>query len=125
MAAGEITIDGAWIPAAPPGSRMLAGYLDLHNGRETPLVITGAASEAFGRVEIHRSTVVDGVAKMRRQERVEVGPGQTVSFEPGGLHLMLMRPASPPKPGDVITLTLITGDDRRLPFQARIRHREQ
>lgn len=121
--AAEIRISGAWIPAAPPASRMLAGYLDLHNGGSTPLVVTGAAGEDFGRVEIHRSTVVDGTARMRRQDRVEIAPGETLRFEPGGLHLMLMRPGRTLHPGDTTRLELITASGTRLDFSAEVRHR--
>jgi periplasmic copper chaperone A len=41
------------------------------------------------RVEMHESLEEDGVAKMRQIESgVEVKPGETVEFAPGGKHLM-------------------------------------
>lgn len=123
--AGEpaLEISSAWIPEAPPTARMLAGYLDVANRGEKPLVIAGAASEAFGKVEIHRTIQVDGVARMRRQTHIEVAPGKAVHFEPGGLHLMLMRPENPPRAGDEIQLRLIDEDGSEYPFTAQVRKR--
>lgn len=121
-AAADLVIRDAWIPEAPPTARMLAGYLTLSNPGDGEVVVTGAESE-FGRVEIHRSEQVDGVSRMRRQDAVEVAPGETVRFRQGGLHLMIMGFERAPAAGTEIPLALIDADGNRWPFRARVRPR--
>lgn len=121
-AAAELVIRDAWIPEAPPTARMLAGYLTLSNPGDSEVVLTGAESD-FGRVEIHRSEHVEGVSRMRRQDAVEVAPGETVHFRQGGLHLMIMDFERVPTAGNEIPLVLIDAEGNRWPFRATVRPR--
>lgn len=75
----------------PPGAPVAAGYLTLTNTGDEELVISGASSATVGRVELHRTTIVDDVARMERQERLTVPAGETLTLERGGYHLMLME----------------------------------
>lgn len=122
VAAADLSIRNAWIPEAPPTARMLAGYLTLSNSGDSEVVVIGAESE-FGRVEIHLSEQVDGVSRMRRQDAVEVAPGETLHFRQGGLHLMIMGFERAPADGTEIPLVLIDAEGNRWPFRARVRPR--
>jgi copper(I)-binding protein len=119
--AGRLVVDAAWIRAAPPGARMLAGYARLTNAGDAPLVVTGAASAAFGDVSMHASIIEDGVAKMRPLDTVTLAPGATETFAPGGKHLMLMQPAASLATGEkaTITLTVEGGGDVAAEFTVR------
>lgn len=108
FAAGHLVIDGAWIRTAPPGAMMLAGYANLRNDGDAPVVVTAADSADFGAVSLHESVEEDGVARMRPIDRVEVKPGASVVFAPGGKHLMLMRPKRELKPGDSVKIHIST-----------------
>lgn len=121
--AEPVQVRNAWIPEAPPNARMLAGYLDLENAGSTPVVIVAARAEGFGRVEIHRTVTEDGVSRMRRQDRLVVDPGQTVTFEPGGLHLMFMHMDRRPRPGDRVEVELIDAEGVSWTFSAEMRPR--
>lgn len=90
-----------------PGAGMSAGYLDITNNSGEPLVITHVTSPQFGKVELHETTVEDGVARMRPLDSLVVPPGETVVLERGGKHLMLMRPVDTP---DAVTLSLYSGE---------------
>ena len=120
-AAGKLVVDDAWIRAAPPGVRMLAGYARLTNTGDAPLVVTGATSTAFGDVSVHASVVEDGVAKMRPLPRLTIAPGATETLAPGGKHLMLMQPAAALATGAkaTITLTVEGGGDASAEFVVR------
>lgn len=54
--------------------------------------ITGVSSPLAKTVEIHESTSAGGMAGMERRDVVELPAGKTVSFGPGGLHLMVIGP---------------------------------
>lgn len=96
-----------WIPAAPPAARMLAGYMELVNDSEDAVEIVAARADGFGRAEIHRSVREGGMARMRKIDRLVIEPGETAMLERGGLHLMLMMPQRPHRPGDTVTIDLL------------------
>ena len=99
-----------WIPAAPPGAPMLAGYMTLLNDGNEAVRIAAVRAEGFRRVELHRSFHEDGVARMRRVDGLVIEPGEAVTLERGGLHLMLMQPLRPPPPGRAVRIEFL---DRR------------
>ena len=94
---------------APPGALTRAGYLTLHNRGKRERVLTSATSNAYQRIEFHRTEVVDDVSTMRREARVHIAPGASVTFEPFGRHLMLMQPLDNTR-DDLVTITLCFGD---------------
>ncbi|HWN30953.1 MAG TPA: copper chaperone PCu(A)C, partial [Burkholderiales bacterium] len=59
-----------------------------------------------GSVEIHSMRLENGIMKMRQLESLELPAKQTVKFEPGGLHIMLLALKRPLKLGDKIPLRL-------------------
>lgn len=87
LVAGEVRIT-----APRPGTAMSAGYLRLENPGRAAVTLTRVTSPQFGRVDLHRTVVEDGVSKMRPVPELVIAPGESVTLEPGGLHLMLMQP---------------------------------
>ena len=104
----------AWVRAAPPDAGMTAGYLTISNPGDRPMTLTGVRSDAFERIELHATIMEDGIARMRMEEAVEIPPGETVAFEPGGRHLMMFGAKTPLGEDDAVglTLTFLTGDAR-------------
>lgn len=74
-----------------PGMSMTSAYMSLRNNSATELQITRVSSPNFGTVEIHSSSIEDGVAKMREIETLIIPPDSSLVLQPGGTHLMLMR----------------------------------
>lgn len=104
---GEIEIGHPWTRATPPSASVGGGYLTLTNeGDETDRII-GGSSPAAERVEIHFMEMEEGVMKMRKiDDGVEIAPGETVEFAPGGYHLMLIGLKEPIAEGDRVPVTL-------------------
>lgn len=117
---GAPVVSDAWVRRVPPAARMTAAYLDIHNPGPDPVVVIGADSPLFGMVEMHATVTVDGMSRMREQERVEIPAGETVSFEPGGLHLMLMQATHAIPSSGEIPFTLVLEDGRSLDFSATV-----
>lgn len=84
-----------------PGMQMTAGYLTLTNNTTQAINISQVTSPQFGSVEMHESVIEDGMARMYPLGELTVLAGKAVIFEPGGKHLMLMRPI-----GEFETVTL-------------------
>jgi len=82
------TASAAWVlmPAVP--GRPAAGYFTLHGGGTADRLI-GASSSRAAKVELHGSMAMGGVMHMAALTEVPLPAGGTVSFAPGGNHLML------------------------------------
>ncbi|MGD8977501.1 MAG: copper chaperone PCu(A)C [Gammaproteobacteria bacterium] len=112
-----------WIRLAPPGAGMMAGYLVLENPGEQPLELVAVSSPAFSSVEVHRTEIVGGVARMIAEPDLTVPPGGRAVFEPGGRHLMLHGPARDLGEGDTVALAFEFADDARVEIQVPVRRR--
>lgn len=77
---------------ALPGRAMTAAYLSLTNNSRDAIRLSSVASPNFAAVEMHETVLEDGIARMRAVDEVIIAPASTVTFEQGGLHLMLMQP---------------------------------
>lgn len=106
QAAGHVMVDNAWIREAPPGAAAMAGYMTLMNKGDAPRTLVGASSPAFGNVMLHRTVIEGGMAKMVHQMAIEIPANGTVTFEPNGYHLMLVKSKLQLKAGDKVDITL-------------------
>jgi copper(I)-binding protein len=70
------------------------------------LALTGVASPAAARAELHRTSMEEGVMRMRPVASIDLPSGKAVKLAPGGLHIMLFDLKQPLKPGDKVPLTL-------------------
>ena len=95
------------VTAPAPGMPMAAGYLDISNRSGTSIRITRVSSPDYESVEMHETIVEDDVARMREISVLEIEDGETVVFEQGGKHLMLMKPIGTP---GTITLNFYSDD---------------
>lgn len=105
------------ITAPLPGRSMSAGFLVLRNTTDEAIRITGASSPQFESVEIHETTIENGVSRMRRLDALLVPAHGSLTLERGGKHLMLTRARDL---GDAITLHLLSGDVPVLTIEYRI-----
>ena len=102
----EFQIRSAWIKNLPPSVQVRAGYMTIHNPQTYPSKIVALSSNAFASVEIHRTVEKDGMVSMEWVPELTIPANATVQLAPGGLHLMLMQPAAPTKPGTMIAITI-------------------
>ena len=104
-APSAVTISDAWIRALP-GSTPSGGYFTLKNAGDTAVSLTGATSPACGMLMLHKSDMMGGMAHMDMVDSVDVPAHGSLSFTPGGYHLMCMDPPAPLKPGTSVPVTL-------------------
>ena len=99
--------DNVVVVAPAPDMPMAAAYLEIGNRSGDVVRITAVTSPQYESVEIHETTLEDGIARMREIPVLEIADGETVTFERGGKHLMLMRPDGVP---DAVTLNFYADD---------------
>src|SRR5262245_40812211 len=96
--AADLTVSDAWIRALP-AKLPAAGYFTLTNTGKVEVALTGASSPACGMLMLHKSTQSGGMGSMEDVTGVAVPAGGTITFAPGGYHLMCMDPTPAIKPG--------------------------
>ncbi len=101
-----ITADHPWARATPAGLKIGAAYVTLINTGTSSDQLQGATTPVADKVQFHRATEENGVARMRELRTVEVAPGGKVTFSPGDLHMMLLGLKQPLKEGQSFPLTL-------------------
>lgn len=111
----------AWIRTPAPGSPVMAGYVSLHNPGKREIRIVKAQSDVFGAIEIHEMRDVGGVMRMRPVPDLVLQPGERVSLQPGGLHLMLFRPVAIPAEGDSVEIRLVPEQGEPVPVMFEVR----
>ena len=117
-AAGRLVVEHAWIRSAPPSALMRAGYAVLRNDGDAPVTVTGADSADFADVQVHQTVLEDGVERMRPTGRIDIAPGRSVEFAPGGKHFMLIRPKRELPAGAKVKIHISTsgGNDASVEF---------
>jgi len=84
-----------------------AVYMIIENRGDAPDRLIAASIELSNMVQIHQTTVVDGVAQMGEVEGgVEIPAGGIAELRPGGYHIMLMDLTGDLVEGKTITVTL-------------------
>ncbi len=106
-AQAPLTASDVVVTRSVPGMPMSAGYFKLTNNSGQAISISHVTSPQFASVQMHETIIKDEVARMVPLETLILQPGETVSFEPGGKHLMLMRPADDI---DSVTLKFFAGE---------------
>ena len=102
--AQPVAVKDAWVRAPAPGQKVAGAYMELVSRTHT--VLTAVASPVAARVELHSTSMEEGVMRMRLVARIELPAGKPVKLAPGGLHIMLVDIKQPLKPGDKVPLIL-------------------
>jgi copper(I)-binding protein len=103
---GKLSISHPWSRPTAAGMSMGVAYLTITNHGKSADTLIAASSPAAARVEMHQTTLVDGMARMRPLREIPIAPGATVKIEPAGIHLMLVDLVAPLVAGQSVPLTL-------------------
>lgn len=96
---GDVVVTTPWARATPGPITIGSAYMTLTNRGTAPDRLIGARTDVAERVEVHTTMSQDGMMQMRPVDSVALPPGQTVRFEPMGLHFMLVNLKAPLKEG--------------------------
>jgi len=104
--AGSIVISDAWARPTAAGMPMGVAYFVVRNDGASDDAIIAASTPAAAHVEIHQTTLADGMARMRPLREIVVPAKGKVAVSPGGIHLMLVDLATPLAAGTRAPLVL-------------------
>ncbi|MBL8772549.1 MAG: copper chaperone PCu(A)C [Phenylobacterium sp.] len=106
-------VTGAWSRPAAQGATGV-GYMVLKNPGRAADALVSVETPAARTAMIHRSSITNGVASMQMVSRVPLAGGGSVTFAPGGYHLMFVGLARPLGPGDSLPATLVFASGARV-----------
>ena len=86
---GDLTIVHPWSRPAPQGQNGVI-YLEIRNGSAVDDRLIAVGTPLAEKIELHRSTMEDGIHRMQKVESIVVPAGGAVELAPGGLHVMLI-----------------------------------
>ena len=101
-----VHIEASWVRAVPPQLTLTAAYMQIKNLTSHKLILVGASTPAFAKVEMHQTIFEDNMARMVPVEKLVISPQEVVKFKPKGLHFMLIDRQQPLQVGDTVVLTL-------------------
>jgi hypothetical protein len=105
--AAGLSITNAWSRTTPPGVTVGVAYFTLKNDTGKSDRLLRISSPIAEKVQVHRTEVLDGIARMREVAVLHVEAGQELRFEPNGMHLMLMGLRKPLVEGKTFELDLV------------------
>ncbi len=111
--ANDLSVSGAWFRTIVPG-RPAGGYFTLENDGDATRQLVAASSAACGVTMLHQSVSENGQDKMVMVNHIDVPGHGSITFAPGGYHIMCMSPKDEMKPGNTVQVTLKFGDGANL-----------
>jgi periplasmic copper chaperone A len=107
-----VKVGHPWSRAAAKGGTG-AGFATLTNTGREPVVLVSVASPDAASASVHQTVETGGVFSMKAVERLPIAPGQSVTFAPGGYHVMFkgLKAALPQGGKLAATLTFRRGTE--------------
>lgn len=111
-AAAPFEVAGAYAFATAPAQRTGAAFMALQNTGKTDATLIGAWSSVAEKVELHTTTMENGVMRMRPVDQFVIPAGGTLVMAPHSHHIMLIGLKEPLKVGDKLTIRLRFADGK-------------
>lgn len=105
-----LTISSAYVREPIPGRYMSAAFMTITNTGTTARTLVSAKADWAGLIEIHTHIHDNGVMRMRQIPELNIPAQQSVTLQPGGLHLMLFKLKRPLAAELPLTLCFANGE---------------
>jgi copper(I)-binding protein len=105
-AVNSVRIEDAWVRSSEYSAEaggMTGIFGKFTNNGTTDVTLVGGETEIAKMVQVHE--VVDGMMQ-EKKGGIVIKPGETVTLEPGGLHIMIMNITKPIVAGDRMSITI-------------------
>ena len=121
-ASAQVVASEGWTRATVPGAKTGVGYLVLTNKGSDEASLMVLTSSVSDKVQIHRSTLdAQGVSRMWPVGYLKIQPGESVRFDPSGLHLMFNDIKAPFVVGSKVPVRLIFEHESEINIELEVR----
>ena len=111
----------AWVRSMPPGAQVSAAYGMLMNHGDKTVTLAAVSSEMSGTAEMHEVIADGDQRRMAQLTSIDIAPHETLIFEPGGRHIMLLDITASPVEGETVEICAISVAGTRACSQAPVR----
>lgn len=105
-----VAISDGWVRVSEYSDHvggMTGVFATITNNTDTDVTLIGGSAEIAPMVEVHEVVMSGGEMTMQKKEGgILIAAGESVTLEPGGLHVMLMGLTKAILDGDEVTVTL-------------------
>ena len=98
----------AWVRSMPPGAQVSAAYGMLMNHSDQTVTLSTVSSEISGNAAMHEVIAEGDQRRMAELESIDIAPHETLIFEPGGRHIMLLDIAAPLVEGETVEICAVS-----------------
>lgn len=116
----ELTATNGRLALPAVSGNPAAVYFDITNDTGSEAVITGVSVQGARSAMLHHTMTMDGKSEMHELSQQPIASGETLKFEPGGMHVMAMEVADELRPGGTTQVTLNFEGGQALSFPAEI-----
>jgi hypothetical protein len=115
-------VSDVWGRPSPASATNAAFYMNIRNNGTLDDTLTSADAGICDSTELHESEIDDaGVMSMEQVRNIDIPSGESVSLEPGGLHVMCIGLASQLEAGQMVPIELSVRRSGTLHVQAEIK----
>ena len=119
--ASGLVIESPWVRMPPPVSDTAAGYMILKNTASHEIFVESITSSVSETTEFHSMVMHKGMMHMNKMEDIAIKAGDSLVFDVGGNHLMLVDLKKVLKAGDKVTFNITTRDSVTHEINAEVR----
>lgn len=112
---------GAWVRSLPPGAEVTAAYGTLMNHGAEVVSIANINSTLGNEAQMHDVLSEGDQRRMVQLPSIDIAPGESLVFQPGGRHIMLIGVTETPAEGSDIELCAESAAGTRACTQAKVR----
>ena len=111
----------AWVRSMPPGAQVSAAYGMLMNHSDQTVTVSTVSSEISGTAAMHEVIANGDQRRMVELLSIDIAPHETLIFEPGGRHIMLLDITAPPVEGETVGICAVSATGTRTCTEATVR----
>lgn len=113
------SVDNAWIRLLPPNVTKTAAYAEIKTGHADKIL--AVKSDIAKTLEMHESTMSDGMMNMRPIETIDLVENQGATLSPQGKHIMLIDLVAPLQEGQIVPITFVLEESGEMTFEFEVR----
>ncbi len=117
----QISVEDAWARPVPAAGGNGAVFFRLINAGNEADQLVGGESPVAGTVEVHKTTMEEGVIKMEHIPSLEIPAKGEVLLKPGDYHIMLIDVSTILTPGDTLPITLSFEKSGEMKLEVEVR----
>ena len=110
-----------WVRSMPPGAQVSAAYGMLMNHGDQPVTLSSVSSDISGAAEMHEVIADGDQRRMVELVSIDIAPHETLIFEPGGRHIMLLDITATPVEGETVGICAVSATGTRACTEATVR----